>query len=286
MTHTSFLKRARALLFCTGTLFFGLSFSGSHTQHAQASELVTIGFDQNYVPFSFVDDDGNARGVYTEILQHAFARMKGYQIAVKGYPWKRLMRMVETGQIFAAYPPYYWPEKRPWMAPYSEPIITERVALYCNRQRIDTTKLPQPLRWPESFYGYTIGNDTGFETPGPEFFEAVAAGQIFMHEDSTTRNSKLLMLGRIDCYVNGELSILYSIKQFIDRGEMQHASTHIYKALTIRENDGYLGYTKQADAYPFKEDFVQQLNAILKEMKSNGDIERILARYRADLHRH
>lgn len=253
---------------------------------SHASELVTIGFDQNYYPFSYVDQDGTPRGIYTEILQQAFARMEGYQVVVQGYPWKRLMRLVENGNIFAAYPPYYWPQKRPWMAPYSEPILTERVTLYCNKQRIDVSSLPQPLRWPESFYGYIIGNDTGFETPGPEFFTAVEKGQIFVHEDSTLRNVKLLLLGRTDCYVNGELSILHTIKQFIDLGEMQHASTQLYKALTIRENDGYLGYAKHSQAYPFKNDFVERLDIILRDMKLNGDIERVLNRYRSTLQAH
>lgn len=253
---------------------------GSFSLSGLAKQPVTIGFDDDYPPFAYLDSAGQPAGVYTEILKTAFAKLEGYDVTVTAFPWKRLMKMVETGAILGAYPPYYWPEKRPWMAPYSEPILTERVVLYCNSTRVDKETLSRNPEWPSSFHGLVIGNDTGFQTPGQAFFDAVDEGKISVHEGSTKQNVKLLLLGRIDCYINGELSIQHMIKKFVDYGDFVDESGKIYKALTIRENQGYVGYAQDAEAFPFKGDFVEQVDVILREMKASGEIERILDRYR------
>lgn len=257
-----------------------LIFLASSDSHSRAKQPVLIGFDRDYPPYAYVDEHGYPAGIYTDILNLAFARLDDYEVSLQGYPWKRLMKLIEQGEILGAYPPYYWPDRRPWMHPYSVPIITERVALYCNRERVPPRVNPLRLKWPDSYFGYLIGNDKGFETPGPEFFKALAENRISMHEDSTTRNVKLLLLGRIDCYVNGELSILTAIQSHSTNHQLNHRIDNIYRAMVIRENEGFVGYTRKDERFPFKADFVEQLDAVLKEMKSSGTIEAIEMRYR------
>lgn len=244
-----------------------------------ADQKVVIGFDAGYPPFSYVNDAGKPAGIYTEILTKAFQKIEGYSVEIKGYPWKRLMKMVEEGQVLGAYPPYYWPTKRPWMSPYSEPILTERVTVYCNRKSLPVSELQAPIRWPQSFYGMRIGNDAGFETPGPEFFDAVRNGLIEIHEGSTLQNIKLLLLNRIDCYVNGELSILHSVKKLVDKGFMVNESKDLLKAFTIRENDGFIGYAQKATNFFYKEDFIEKVDSAIKQMKASGEIDSILKSY-------
>ncbi|MDX1451243.1 MAG: transporter substrate-binding domain-containing protein [Oleiphilaceae bacterium] len=244
-----------------------------------ARQKVLIGFDRDYPPYAYIDEHGDAQGIYTEILTRAFERIEGYEVQVEGYPWKRLMKMVEQGKILAAYPPYYWPARRPWMQPYSVPIITERVALYCNREQVSGLHKAGALRWPDSYFGYLIGNDAGFETPGPDFFDALEQGNIRMHEDSTLRNVQLLLLGRIDCYVNGELSILTSLRSFATDPELNQHIAKVYRAMIIRENEGFVGYSLNGSDFPYKADFVEKLDQVLLDMQKNGEIQKVLAPY-------
>lgn len=251
----------------------------SHPNSALSEQKVVIGFDAGYPPFSYLNDAGEPAGIYTEILTQAFESVEGYDVEVRGYPWKRLMKLVEDGKILGAYPPYYWPDKRPWMSPYSEPVLTERVAVYCNRNSFAVSEIDSPVKWPESFYGLRIGNDSGFETPGPAFFEASRQGLIEVHEGSTLQNIKLLLLNRVDCYVNGELSIQHSVKSLVDKGMMVEESKALFKAFTIRENDGFIGYAQNATSFFYKADFVEKVDEAINAMKASGEINAILKRY-------
>jgi polar amino acid transport system substrate-binding protein len=67
---------------------------------------VTIYADAGYQPYSYAGKDGQAAGLYAEIVKVAFARMHGYRIDIKPVPWKRGMAMLKNGTAFALYPPY------------------------------------------------------------------------------------------------------------------------------------------------------------------------------------
>lgn len=230
-------------------------------------------------PFAYLNEAGEPAGIYTEILAKAFERVEGYNVELRGYPWKRLMKLIEEGQVLGAYPPYFKPKERPWMSPYSEPILTERVVAYCNKNSTRVIEIESLDSWPESFYGLRIGNNSGFETPGPAFFEASRQGLIEVHEGSTLQNIKLLLLNRIDCYVNGELSIQHSFKSLVDKGMMVEESKALFKAFTIRENDGFIGYAQNAMSYFYKADFVEKVDEAIKAMKTSGEIDSILKCY-------
>ena len=61
-----------------------------------------------------------------------FSRIEGYNVSIKMLPWKRSLRKIEAGKELAVFPPYYWPKKRPYIAPYSEPLLLEQVVAICH----------------------------------------------------------------------------------------------------------------------------------------------------------
>ena len=89
----------------------------------------------------------------------------------------------------------------------------------------------------------------------------------------------MLLFNRIDCYVNGELSIQHSVKSLVDKGVMVEESKALFKAFTIRENDGFIGYAQNAMSYFYKAEFVEKVDEVIRAMKTSGEIDSILKRY-------
>jgi polar amino acid transport system substrate-binding protein len=240
---------------------------------------VTVFCDDNYPPYSY-EVAGEAEGIYVEILKNAFSLMEGYNIIIEPVPWKRGLRYLEKGYAFAIFPPYYRPKTRPYMWPYSEPILKEEVVVICRKETLEQI---QADKWPEGYYGLKIGNNAGFELGGERFLSAVKDGKIILEEARGNRiNILKLGLGRIDCYINDRLSILWELKEMKKIGLYDEGGKHskLSEAAVISLENGYLGFsnTNNSEFY-FKDDFVNKFNTIIVEMKESGEIEGILDKF-------
>jgi polar amino acid transport system substrate-binding protein len=243
---------------------------------AQAGEIpVTVYADAGYPPYSY-EKDGKPAGLYYDIAQAAFNHMKGYKIEVRAVPWKRGMAMIRSGTGFALYPPYMNTKDEPWTWPYSQPLFEEHVVAYCRKEVIAAK--PRK-RWPEDFYGLTIGNNAGFIVGGEAFDVAVKAGHLRIEEgkDSETNIIKLGMK-RIDCYINDRVSIQWTLRQLKAAGKYAEGGTHaeLAEAIQIAARQGYLGYTsRDKGRYTYKSDFVKQFDAAIQQMKRSGEMDAV-----------
>jgi polar amino acid transport system substrate-binding protein len=255
------------VLIMAGCLMFGASPRG------QAADIpVTIYADAGYQPYSYAGKNGEAAGLYAEIVKVAFGRMKGYRIGIKPVPWKRGMAMLKSGAGFALYPPYMNLKEEPFVWPYSLPLFDEIVVAVCNRE---VAARPRP-RWPDDYYGLKIGNNAGFLVGGDKFNQAVSSGKIHLEESPDTRTN-ILKLGRkrIDCYINDRISIRWTQRQLVREGKLAAGPAGV-ETVVIAIEQGFLGFT-DADRgkFAYKTDFLKQFNAIVYDMKRNGEIERI-----------
>lgn len=243
----------------------------------QTAGSVTVYSDDSYPPYSY-KENGEAKGIYVDILKTAFSRMDGYTITIEPVPWKRGLEYIETGRGFAIFPPYYHPEKRPWMA-YSTPILDESLTIFCNA---DVLKTARP-NWPQDYAGLTIGNNLGFVGITEGQTEALTKYNITI-EETTGNEANLLKvaLKRIDCYANDKLSILWELQRLKANGTYDPGGTQaeILEGATISSEQGYVGYAvMDQDAFPFKADFVAQLDDILNAMKESGEIKEIVNQF-------
>lgn len=227
---------------------------------ASAAQKVTVYGDDAYAPYSFLNGS-TPDGIYVKILQAAFAKMGDYDVTIELVPWKRAMKLVERGTAFAAFPPYYRPEQRPWIDPYSEPIIQEGLAAYCRKEVMSSPR----GNWPDDYKDLEIGVNAGFSVPNAEVLK-------IQESANNEANIKKLQAGRIDCYVNDDASIKYSMKQ------MNIPAGAIVKGTQISLENGYLGFSKNNNA-GYKADFLQKFNAVIKEMKSSGEIDKIMSSF-------
>jgi len=238
---------------------------------AMATEVTVYG-DESYPPYSF-KEKGKMTGIYTVILEKIFSKMPDYTVTIKSLPWKRGLKQIESGDIFALYPPYERRKERPYME-YDMPILDEELVVFCQNKVLTS---PRP-NWPDDYFGLTIGNNAGFAAGGEAFWAAVKAGKIKVQETKgTPANLKKLIGGRVDCYMNDGLSIQWELKQLQAKGAYDGSS--LSKGTTISAEQGYLGFATDGSKFPYKDSFKQEYLKQLKTMKESGELQQIVDQY-------
>ncbi|MBU2714044.1 substrate-binding periplasmic protein [Zooshikella harenae] len=236
---------------------------------------VTLLGDYNYYPYSYVEGN-KLKGLYPLIIRRVLSRMPNYHATLEGVPWKRGLKLLQTGKAFALFPPYKHEATRPYIAPYSKPLLAETVAVFC-RAEILTTSRP---RWPDDYYGLTMGINLGYELGGDAFWAAVKDQKIELREYGSNRLNliKLLVAGQTDCYVNSRQAILLSWRQL--KQENHRQMMPLVEGAIVSVEYGHLGYTNQAsERYPYKDDFVQAFDRSVEALQQSGELKRLIEAY-------
>lgn len=242
--------------------------------HAAQPIDVIVYSDDSYPPYSYAEK-GEAKGIYPEIFRKAFAQMPQYRVEIKPVPWKRGLKMLETGEGLALFPPYFRPLERPYVK-YSAPVLAESVAVFCSAAIADRV---ERKRWPEDYFGLRFGINAGFSLGGDAFNQAAKNGQIILDPAAGNRvNLEKLILQRVDCYINDRYSILWEWRHINAEG-LNRDGAKIVETAVVAAEQGYLGYTDRDNGrFPFKEDFITELNKIIESMRRTGEIQRITDR--------
>ena len=245
---------------------------------AQARIAVTVLCDANYPPYSYAEN-GEAKGLYSDILRAAFARMPAYRVNISPTPWPRGLAAVEKGTAFALFPPYYRPLERPWMD-YSKPILQETVVAFV---RSDLAQQRAMDDFPTAYTGLRIGLNRGFNIiASPRYKSMLATGQLTQSFATDNRTNLLkLRRKRIDVYINDRLSILWELRQMGNEGLLVSSGQGwLTEGATLSSEHGHLGYTRiNEQAYPYKQDFMQQLDQALLALEHDGSIALLTQHY-------
>ncbi|WP_085906654.1 substrate-binding periplasmic protein [Kiloniella majae] len=238
-----------------------------------AEQKVIILGDDGYAPFSFIKNN-QPQGIYVNILNEVFKKLEGYDVSFQMLPWKRSLNEIKRGTGFAVFPPYHFPKERPYMTPYSEPILLEQVIAICHNKVLKNER----KKWPEDYYGLKIGTNDGFLSPGPDFFSAAEQGRLSLIEATNTRSGlRMLLARRTDCYVNAEMSIRWGLLRLRQAGLYDPGLDQLRFGAVIDAEWGYIGYTNTDNgAFPFKDDFIKKVNKIIRAMKADGSINQII----------
>ena len=242
---------------------------------AWAAQPVRIYGDDDYPPYSYVEN-GQMKGIYTQIVREAAQAMPRYQVQLRPVPWKRGVLMLQTGEAFALYPPYLWRDERPYVR-YSVPLLMEQMVVLCNQEVLAKRALRQ---WPADYGGLHIGVNAGFLLGDAKQTAAVQAANIVFDTAKGTRTNLLkLMRGRIDCYVSDRLSAQWELQRIRREEPPGTPMQAIQETAQLASQQGHLGFTERRPAaYPYRDDFIEQFNAAIVRMQSNGAIRRIVDR--------
>lgn len=245
---------------------------------AQTPINVTVLCDASYPPYSYAEN-GEAKGLYSDILRTAFARMPGYHVSIRPVPWPRGLAALEKGTAFALFPPYHRPVERPWMD-YSRPILEESVVAFVRAELAQQRAIED---FPAAYAGLRIGLNRGFNIiAAPSYKTMLAAGQV-KQSYATDNRTNLLQLRRkrIDVFINDRLSILWELQQMRNEGLFANSGlSWLTEGPKLSSEHGHLGYTRiNEQAYPYKQDFMQQLDQALLALQQDGSIARLAQRY-------
>jgi len=243
-----------------------------------ADSEVTIYVDDAYRPFSYKGENGEAKGMYIDVLHIAFSRMQGFKVTMKPVPWKRGKIMMKNGQGYALAPPYFHGHDWPYLYPYSLRLFTETVIVVCNEKVLN---LPRP-NWPQDYIGLSFGNVTGYDGWGGKAFHALVKQKKIAYQEAkgTSENIMKLALQRIDCILMENKTFDYELEHLKKRGIYitgKHAK--LKKAAIIGDEGVYLGYSKtaiQKKKYPFHAEFSQAFDSEIYKMKKSGEINNIM----------
>ncbi|WP_309247267.1 transporter substrate-binding domain-containing protein [Shewanella sp. VB17] len=232
--------------------------------------------DDSYPPYSY-SEDGALKGIYIDILKKIFAKMNNYKITINPIAWKLGLSYMESGKGFALSPPYHRTKERPYIWPYSIPILDERIIVVCRAKVLSRT-----IRtiWPDDYYGLIIGLNSGFTLGGAKFWQAVKDKKITISEADGSEKS-IMMLGnkKTDCYMNDRISTFWTLKQLKAAGQYDEGGKHeqLVEGTTISIEQGFLGFTaKGGDKYPYMDDFIMQFNKEIYIMRRSGELQKII----------
>lgn len=252
-----------------------LLLAASAAARAGAPLPVVLYGDDDYPPYSYVEN-GQLKGIYTEIVREALQALPQYQVQLRPVPWKRGVLMLQTGEAFALYPPYSWRSERPYVR-YSVPLLMEQLVVFCNQDVLAKRRLQH---WPADYGGLHIGVNAGFLLGDAQQTAALQAGKIVLDPAKGTRTNLLkLMRGRIDCYVSDRLSAQWELQRIVrdSRAGTPHLAVH--ETAQLASQQGHMGFTlRQPAQYPYRDDFIARFNAAIVRMQHDGTIRRIVDR--------
>jgi len=241
-------------------ILFVIAFLSIQLLAVQTVELLG---DKGYPPYSY-EENGEAKGVYVEIIQAAANKIPEYNVKFKMIAWNRSIVLIKKGKALGFFPPYYSQERTKWTK-FSEPILAERSSVYAL-----TKTLNGKSNFPQDFFGLTVCLNKGFTlmTGGKEMKTAIENGDLKLIYG---KNNKAC-LGRVfrgiaDVYINDQL---------IDISEF----SEIKRGLTAAENFGHIGFTLKKENYPYMDDFEKKFNKVIQKMKQSGEIDKILENYK------
>ena len=256
----------RTLITCKVLLALPLAWSAE-----VGIQTVTILTDNAYPPYSY-EEYGQAKGIYNDILRAASSRLHGYRIVLMPVPWKRGLAKLARGEALALSPPYYRPDERPYIQPYSVPMLTEKLVTYC---RTNVLKMPRN-HWPADFHNLRFGINARFKLGGEAFWSLVRNGKVTLEEAPNAHiNLQKILRNRLDCYINDQLAIQQALVQLKHDG-LHHAGD-LQEAAILSVETAYVGFTDRDNGrFPYKQDFIKQLNRALVEMQRSGQTNRIV----------
>lgn len=222
--------------------------------------------DAPYVPYVYGEIGGTAsRGIAVEIVHEVFRRI-GVRVQVDLYPWRRVLKMAETGQSDGICLLMKTAEREDYLVFSDVVFIGEEVLLY------DTTRYPD-FTWEDfsDLTEYTIGLVDGY-VYGRAFMDSIEALSLTVeYADDSPANLRKLTAGRVDLVVEERYAAAAMLKDLGADGEKIRAAS-----APVSEYSYYMALSRQSPA----SEAVAAVNEALAAMKADGTIDRILSRHR------
>ena len=214
--------------------------------------------DEQFAPYSFVTmDDDTPRGVDVELVQ-AIMQAGAIDYQLRLYPWERVKRMLDRGEVEMAFQFAGTPERR---AQYelAGPIRTGST-VFMTSHKISL----KDWKTLDDFTPFVIGQVRGYAYES-NFDKAD------LRRDTSAQNPRqlvsMLLAGRIDIIVGDRTQLLYFIQE-----QRAHSSVRLLPTPLV-EMPRYVAFAK-GDSQR-----ARQFDAALDKVRASGELEKILRKW-------
>lgn len=236
-------------------LVVALMVLGAVGAYAQKITVVT----EEYPPYNFQDANKKITGISTDVVEEVLKRAKlEYQLGM--YPWARAYQMAQDGPNVLIYS-IGRSEKRETLFKWVDVIAPYDVYLYRLKSRTNVTATDIA-----SAKNFKIGAVR--EDVRAQFLEKEGIKADLVTDDST--NAKKLAAERIDLFPIDELGMVALYK----RDGLDPSTVVKTVKLDALSAGLYMAFSKQTP-----DDVVNKAKAALADMKKDGTLEKIKAKY-------
>ncbi|AMR66084.1 substrate-binding periplasmic protein [Aquipseudomonas alcaligenes] len=214
--------------------------------------------DEQFAPYSFVTmDDDTPRGVDVELIQ-AIMQASAIDYQLRLYPWERVKRMLDRGEVEMAFQFAGTPERK---AQYelAGPIRTGST-VFMTSHKISL----KDWKTLDDFTPFVIGQVRGYAYES-NFDKAD------LRRDTSAQNPRqlvsMLLAGRIDIIVGDRTQLLYFIQE-----QRAHSSVRLLPTPLV-EMPRYVAFAK-GDSQR-----ARQFDAALDKVRASGELEKILRKW-------
>ncbi len=223
---------------------------------AEATNLILT--TEDYPPFNIKGDgDRPISGISTDILRELMKRA-GIEVDITMYPWQRALSIAASDSDACVYSTVRT-AKREATYKWVGPLTSDDWALFA------PSDSPITLKTLEDARNYKLG---GYQGDAAGDFLVTHKFSVDLAE-SDKLNPQKLIAGRIDLWIAGMRT-----GPFVARRE---GVSNIKPVLTFGEAKDYQMYLACNRALP--DTLIERLNDLLKHMRADGSMARILARY-------
>lgn len=218
-------------------------------------------------PYQFKNSAGTVTGLDNDLIT-AVAKQAGCSIQLNNMPWKRALKMLETGGISLTSGASKTKEREVY-AYFSDPYRDESVAIFVQKSKASQYSFDSLSSFANA--GLTIGTTRGYHY-GDGFMGLVEKkaikGQI-SESSSDEKSLKKLAAGRADAVLIDKYAGAALVKSMGLSGKV------VMHSLTLNSADIHFMFSKKSA----NKDLINKFNDALKQMKASGDYDKILNRY-------
>ena len=245
---------------------------------------VVLATDDNHFPYAFLDH-GKPAGIYVRIVETITARMPDYQVRITALPWKRALKLTETGEASGIFPPHYFPAERPYLDRYSDTILVETPVLHCNDDRLAAQGIDRrKSAWPQGYAGITVATAMGTHMGGDRLSRQFADNGIkVIQSGGIMENIRELGHGRVDCLLNDRLTVR-AASAWLQKHDPSLPQASLAEVMAFPLEESHLALSSPAAARePFHETFLAEFNGLLRKLRAAGKLDEIVEAYMREM---
>lgn len=247
---------------CAFSRFLILLITQSPIGALRADQVVTLTSDP-WPPYVLGVTGGEATGgIGVELMQRIFDRIDGVDVKFPLVPWKRALQAVEKGTMDGIGILLKTPERERYME-YTDVLFTSHDLVWYT-----TRRFPHGFSWNrfEDLKPHMVGVVRG-HSYGEEIDKLIKSGDITVSDVSSADQLFIqLARGRFDLAFANDAVGHALAKEYVKVSKIVAAEKAASKDVH------HIGFSKKSSA----REFIPRINEVIKELKGEGVIERII----------